>query len=450
MKKFFVRFREDHKGLTLVELLVAVTILAIVSAFMLHGMILAARTNSKAKIQHKATTLAQNVFEGMKSNNMDNIVQQFADQSLFAVPYAFDVISPAFFEGGNPNHAADPGVPGDSPQVGSYGSYALSDAITKEYQGYQDQKEYYFYMEDVLMEQKPYDVLIEVNRSAYGGKDESGNLVTSSKGQDFNSQMSVQIPVMDGAYDAVISQSVDSYSGTPGFDSVARTKLAGDTGLPTLQYMDRELTVNISDVLMVGGNHRNIVSTHYKYTAKNASGIPFTHEPTDEYVFNNTDTEEHDLRNLYIFFRPMYGMHDTITINNPDDFDTDIYLIKLESDGMTIARENAYKITVNVVESEEMAKSHISLHTNLNTNLVDPNAHPVQLQLQKNGSASALEEYKPSVNGLADEELFDRIFDVKIFVYPSIDTDLSSFGSFTDAKSALGDSLAEFSGTIRN
>ena len=58
--------RKQNKGFTLVEVLIAMTILAIIVAPLLHAFVTASRTNAKAKQLMKATTLAQNVMEELK------------------------------------------------------------------------------------------------------------------------------------------------------------------------------------------------------------------------------------------------------------------------------------------------------------------------------------------------------------------------------------------------
>lgn len=47
----------NNKGVSLVELLVAISIFSIVVVVIYQGFVLAAKTNSKAKIQYKATLL---------------------------------------------------------------------------------------------------------------------------------------------------------------------------------------------------------------------------------------------------------------------------------------------------------------------------------------------------------------------------------------------------------
>jgi prepilin-type N-terminal cleavage/methylation domain-containing protein len=57
----------DNKGFTLVEILVAVTILTLVVTPLLSAFVTSARVNAMAKTKHQATVVAENVFEGIKN-----------------------------------------------------------------------------------------------------------------------------------------------------------------------------------------------------------------------------------------------------------------------------------------------------------------------------------------------------------------------------------------------
>ena len=91
-KKNHIRGKQN-KGFTLVEVLIAITILAIIVAPLLHAFVTASRTNAKAKQLMKATTLAQNVMEETKANSLEEIARQFngyqSSNSLSSLGSAF-------------------------------------------------------------------------------------------------------------------------------------------------------------------------------------------------------------------------------------------------------------------------------------------------------------------------------------------------------------------------
>ena len=66
-----------NAGMTLVELLVAIIILAIIVVPLLHSMVSAVRMGAKAKKHLKATTAAQDIMEGLKAETLENLSCSF-------------------------------------------------------------------------------------------------------------------------------------------------------------------------------------------------------------------------------------------------------------------------------------------------------------------------------------------------------------------------------------
>ena len=69
---------KDNRGLTLVELLVGVTILAIIIVPLLHTFITGANTGIKSKNYGNATDAAQNLSEQIQALDVDTILQNSA------------------------------------------------------------------------------------------------------------------------------------------------------------------------------------------------------------------------------------------------------------------------------------------------------------------------------------------------------------------------------------
>jgi prepilin-type N-terminal cleavage/methylation domain-containing protein len=68
--------KKNNQGFTLVELLVALAILAIVIVPFLHGFVVSAQVNSKAKKVLRATTAGTNVMELLKSESMEKLLEE--------------------------------------------------------------------------------------------------------------------------------------------------------------------------------------------------------------------------------------------------------------------------------------------------------------------------------------------------------------------------------------
>ena len=73
--------KRNHKGFTLVELLIAVVILAVVVIPLINNFVLSAKINQKSKKVMNGTSMMQNVMEGMNAYAVEDIVKSFERHS---------------------------------------------------------------------------------------------------------------------------------------------------------------------------------------------------------------------------------------------------------------------------------------------------------------------------------------------------------------------------------
>ena len=118
-----------NAGFSLLELLIAVTILAIITIPMLHMFVTSARINGKSRITLRATVLAQDIVEALKAYHIEEIQDQFDTKHL-------DM---------------------------------LNSSITCEECRYDDDgaNVYYFYLKNVKLENNTFDAKIKLDASAY-------------------------------------------------------------------------------------------------------------------------------------------------------------------------------------------------------------------------------------------------------------------------------------------
>lgn len=74
--------KRNNQGFSLVELIIAVTILAIAMIPMIRIFIAGANTNAKAKKRLMATSVAQDVMEGLEATNLKELAYQANYPSL--------------------------------------------------------------------------------------------------------------------------------------------------------------------------------------------------------------------------------------------------------------------------------------------------------------------------------------------------------------------------------
>ena len=67
----------NNKGMTLIEIIITITILTMVSGFILSAFVSAMRTSARSRDIHRATTVAQNIMEGINLKNAEELAYQF-------------------------------------------------------------------------------------------------------------------------------------------------------------------------------------------------------------------------------------------------------------------------------------------------------------------------------------------------------------------------------------
>ena len=169
-------------GFSLVELLIAVTILAIIVVPLLHMFVTSTRINVKSRQTLRATTVAQDIMEGLKAYTLEEVSTQFEPPE---------------------------GMSGDSFHYPSDGFYIVNSSmiqggvrdLTEHMDGHVEGDEiYYFGIENLKMQGGEYDALIRLDASAYGANsrkmDESGtpsNPGATGHDNEFNGKFYAEI-----------------------------------------------------------------------------------------------------------------------------------------------------------------------------------------------------------------------------------------------------------------
>lgn len=441
----------NNKGVSLVELIIAMTILSIVVVVIYQGFILSAQTNSKAKLQHKATSLAQNVLEGLKAENINTILHQFSmpaatvgEGAGSTVSVNFDILPMSIM---NVVDEANPTVEELNARVGTFGTYVDTSegADQSKYITSADGK-YYLYLKDVEMENTLFDVLITIDGSPY----KTG----SDKGQAYNDQTTIMIPSMDTTYDALVANS--NVYDNEGFNAVSNSINIGYD--PTLAY--RRITVTIDDMPILNPDYpiATKVTAKYEYFYSTNTTPYYVAE---EVVFDSTENPEYGLRNVFLFFQPSYGHKaDQIVVDNSDNRETELFLIKQQITDNTVqlaVDEGLYNIELEVRETPaditNEAKAALKLRTNLGVNL--GNGADVSMRETYKYQAAATSfvdktvvknklDYNDLTNGQSVETFFDVTIEVHRAGTGGTPADITAF------RSQWGEQVAVITGSIRN
>lgn len=139
--------RDANAGFSLVELLIAVTILAIIVIPLLHMFVTSTKINVKSRQTLRATTVAQDIMEGLKAYTLEEVSAQFAP--------------PEGMSGDTFHYPADGFYIVNSSMI--QGGVRDLTEVMAEYEGV-----YYFGIENLKMQGNEYDALIRLDAYPYG------------------------------------------------------------------------------------------------------------------------------------------------------------------------------------------------------------------------------------------------------------------------------------------
>ena len=458
----------NNKGLTLVELIITITVLSLVSGFILSAFVSAMRTSAKSRDVHRATTVAQNIMEGINLKTAEELAYQFnypvTKDNLGANIDNFGVYPTTMFEHGASNSVGemiewvDP-VTGDASwelvsasrslseykaltdayDIAKTKSAYMSDITSGNYEFLKDTNgKYVYYMRNIRNDGRYYNAKITLDASAYkaGG----------SAGLDVNNDLIISVPTIDSTYDAVEVMKDD-------LDSETFIQKQMDYPGESVEKEDlyRTIEITIDNDLMAGitPHYRTTVKVDYWYYIKkddNSFTVPIPGIGTNTVFDNDGNEAEKQLRNLYLYYYPLYTStlsecKDTIIVNNNDDMDIDLYVIKQEPADSTITqsemevKELTYGVTFKVNESSftSAGKSHIRLFSNWNENLgtiYSGNHYSTnQAKFIRNNVPTTQDMF--SMNDIKNKQAQDRIYDVTVDIYQSDSMDAGTFTAST-------------------
>ncbi len=412
----------DNRGLSLIEVLVAVMILGIIVTPFLHSFITAANANSDAKQIHKATVVAQSVMEGFKAEDLEELALQFnypgegfyvlasgrigdgTNVAALARELRWDgsnYQSVVKYEDPSLSALADkrPGV--------TASSYSADMGATSEFLG-QAGGVYYFTIEDVKEDVSSYDVLVKLDATDYraGGSVEAAHR--------YNDVKLTQLPVIDLDQDAMSVQK-EVYT-----DAAVAHFLATHTGITEAQLradMTRVITITV-DRIPVGTEYKTTVTTEYLYSYQSGSEIWKAPKKTQT-SFDSLETGK-DLRSVYLYYYPLYkngAARDQIIFVNNNRVPLDFYLMKQASSTVTNENEEQYMMQLDFKETGATeATMATGLYTNLPYNLTSGSKVAVPLYaVTLNGGTINLSNI--TSENLLEDKVEDRMFDIEVSVY---------------------------------
>lgn len=453
------RLKKDDRGFSLVEVMVAVIILAIVVTPFLHSFVSTANANSKAKEMHRTTEVARSVMESCKAETLESLATQFVypkDTDFrilnynrvnggtswvnYVKEYQYDTPTGNYIETKTYEDLIASGVsPADTKALTTSSVYSADGGSTNEFLG-QDSGIYYYGIGNVSSDKATYDILVKLDANEYkaGG----------SKTIAYNDIANAQVPVINENKDALCMQQ-DSFtedaisefsaqfqaklhplvvSASPVWSVMTPTELAlveDDIQKAIKKRIGEGLTRKIKvDVDKLPT--KTVVKATYEYKYK--YGVTERSYTKDQVVFNSIHTGE-DLRGLYIYYFPLYGRTeaaDVIEINNQQSEDMEVYIFKQKKETDTVTgekttdtNESMYNMRVlyneHAADPTDLSTMAVNFHTNLGINLNSDTGLATPPTIYINGSAKTIAEVMGA--DVLDKDAIDRVFDLDVSVY---------------------------------
>lgn len=396
---------KKNKGFTLIELLVAITVLAIIVVPMLKLFVSSARMNGKARRNSNAISIAENIMEGIKANSIADLTFKFNYPNTPSGN--FDIISYGNGEGYLINTSNGGGV---AQVEGSGDVYSVSQNTTinpdgKTYEFTENTSGKYSYcIKNVTPKSEKYVAIIDVDASPY----RDGNMASSLS---VNSSSIVDMEKLRKGADASFLQNST-------MDDVMLTtlRLKGMEECGTDYELDstdpytnlyRKIKVDIEK----NGTKTDLKIT-YEYKAKNVTGMPDIAADPKEVL----SLSEEELSSLMLFYTPLTNskagdVHDEIEINNKDDIEMEIYLIR---SALTPSEELTYRVNVSVNESAAMDDPATEIKSNIDDELSPSSPRAVYYN---NGMSGDIVRGRLLKEFGASNVTKDRLYDVTIKVY---------------------------------
>lgn len=296
--------KKNNKGFTLLEVLIAVIILAFVIVPLLRSFLTSYNVNARSRRIMRATTLAQNEMEIFEKEKLEVLTDDTEDAK-----YDYTVTQP------NPNDPDDPGI------------YTFTRLGIINYEAGD---------EDPI--KNMFDVVVKLDPERVS----SGDRYYDENGLDL-----LFMNTLSGSDSATYVQKIRNDVNTDGDDEEVyklyetRQHPEGITGTrwtveQFAQELSRTITVKIEQVDQ-GGLKTTVAKVNYEYVCGEEI-VPDgykTYSTKDKVFFNNAQLLDEDgnlieLKSVYLFYAPRYNTPniDKIVIENKDNLPVNVYIIR--------------------------------------------------------------------------------------------------------------------------
>jgi prepilin-type N-terminal cleavage/methylation domain-containing protein len=349
--------KQDNHGFTLIEVLLSITIIAILLVSILNAFVNTAKVNAVAKQEQNATTAAQNLMESLKTMTLEGTAIEYTKSGY---PEGVILSSHTF----------------DSFEIPSVETTLLSGVVTYSFNPPPGRDVHSYALTDVEINGVRYDALVTLDTATYS-KSEYVNTMNNYKMPKLLTINENIVAIIDmenlhatSEYDAEALSYFKSFHAT-----YINAVEAQPTPIPSHTHVsdsliDTETTKNIIMTFTKDStNHEIEISCHLEYTCTvdlNDDGDLDTFDSDEIYSgAYSLPTDAAEDSNIYLFYTPSAfaladsTKRDTITIVNPDELTANIHIAYQTSNSITTP------LTIKKLTSTgEDTSSNVTVFTN--------------------------------------------------------------------------------------
>ncbi len=406
MKRMIKNNLKDNRGFSLVEVLVAMVIIALVVAPIAALFSSSVRMNMVSKRRMNAVGIAEDTMEAIKANSISDLCYKFHDLTKF------DLIDTDLFTTNTPASNVH------EISTFAFGASGISHVIypgaTDDYDFVPDadgdgtpESQYFYEIDNIQFQdgKEVYDALVKVDATPYKAASLADPELQRIR---YNSSRLVDVATIAGDENFAYQQS-DSMD-TQGFADLSIASFDST-------QVNRTITVNIEP-----GSSKNTY-IDYEYVEKTNPLNTKTYGSVCE-PFVSDDTKE--IKNVFLFYRRDYDFNKEDIVINCDKTtggNVNVYIVKLEPAATGLDdREKDYRVTVNITGT---GKGKIKVLTNIDYNLAHTLDETKTETYPQGTFKFAGSPLGPSTSPKKDEVVFDlanttskdRFYDIQIDIY---------------------------------
>lgn len=383
----------NNKGFSLVELLVAVSILALVTVPLLHSFVTASSTTAKSRKLGDATLASQNIAEAIEANSLGTILSMPASTlgANAGANYSY-------------NGSAYTQIP----------TYDAKDDV------------YYVGVTNIKAGANTFNAMVKFDGAADEFADANNKLISEYSNIDaiFAQSRAASDDPDNVSYDNFITHATQMYGNIDPIyskrtiDLLVETKTDGDTRLYATLTFNYEYRFSYTET---------VVDLETGLTEDvNRTTIWDDDNPPTYLLFPQGYLIENDkMPSIYLLYYPMYGaQQDTINIRNNEELGFKLFLSKQVDPNLTESelgtKETGYRAVITQFQIDGSADGAAFIYSNARQNLRDGSNIPTVSYRIRGGLLGSSSKFEGETEGdLVAKTAKNRLYKVTILIFDS-------------------------------